>query len=181
MTALASGCSTVTMPVALDVSRDLVRDLWLRGFSHKDIQQQTGVKSVTLRAWIVRYGWKRDNYPVRPPEGERSTVAYQGAAERLAGLTITEADRIICHLRDSELTSIKDSKEAATALAAAYATARKALGLDDAQPALHLHYHGAGRPQPDAPAVAGPTIDVPSTPQQVVVTTSQVDSPSVTR
>lgn len=133
--------SLCDMPVALPISRDIVKELWLQGFSHKDIENQTGVKSATLRSWIIRGAWKQNGQKVIPPKEHRQPVAIQDHARRLEDLTLTEADRIICHLRDTDLKTLRDAQIAASALSSAYLVSRKARGLDDdrIQRVLHVH------------------------------------------
>ncbi len=138
------------MPEPLAIDRELVRSLWLQGFTHREIEERTGVKSATLRAWIVRLGWKHEGVVIRPAPDTLKIPDMQASAERLAQLTVEQCERILCRVRDSRLDTIKECRDSAAALSAAYAAARRALGLDAPQLTgqLHLHYSGVPKPQP---------------------------------
>ena len=148
------------MPESITAPRDLALELWLQGFTVPQVAKQLSLKPETIYSWKRRHGWIR---PGPKPPSEAQTASLQGIAERLANLTLVQAERILCTIRDTKLEGLRDCKEASTALAASYATARKALGLDDAHPSLHVHYHGAGAPRPiGQPGQPGPVLDVPS-------------------
>lgn len=148
------------MPATAPTQRDLAKELWLQGFTLGHISEQLGVKPGTVRVWSSRYKW---NETGKPAVNTAQVLAYKEVAERLSNLTIVQAERLICCIRDSKLVGLKDVKEAATALAASYATARKALGLDDNQAPQHLHLHVLAREQMK-PIESTPIIDVPAEP-----------------
>lgn len=132
------------MPQGNPSQRDLAQELWLQDFTIAAISRQLGVKDNTVRQWKIRGGWQKPG-TIIPPNPDQP--ALQAVAERIANLTVTQAERIILAIRDSGIDCLKDCKEAATALSAAYATARKGLGQDDnqVQRVLHVHMMRAGR------------------------------------
>lgn len=130
------------MAEPLPIDRELVKALWLQGFDPKQIQDKTGVKRATLRTWIARLGWRREGLAERNANKAAEPANMQAVAARFASLTVSQTERIIECIRDSPVKTLGDCKTAASALAASYATARKALGLDDsAGVSTHLHYH----------------------------------------
>jgi hypothetical protein len=152
------------MPTAIVEPRDIALELWLQGFTVPQIGQQLSLKPVTIYSWKRRLGWKR---PGPKPPGDAQIASLQGVAERLSNLTVTQAERILCTIRDCKLDGLKECRDASSALSASYAVARKALGLDDGPASVSVHFHGGGRlpVRESAPVIdVSPSADTTSTP-----------------
>lgn len=143
------------MPTAVLPDRNLAKAMWLNGICASQISSQLGVKVSTIRQWVVRYGWKRDAKTEQPVTEQIQAAVRQDVAARITALAIDQAERLMAVIRDNKIKTLSDSKTAASALAASYATARKALGLDDTNaPQQHLHVHVMRGAQPRVAAAA---------------------------
>lgn len=145
------------MPEAIVQPRDIALELWLQGFTVPQVAQQLSLKPETIYSWKRRLNWVR---PGPKPPTEAQVASLQGVAERLANLTVTQSERILCTIRDSKLDGLRECKDAAQALSGAYGVARKALGLDDAPGSISVHFHGGRLDPRTAGATAAPVIDV---------------------
>lgn len=121
------------MSNAVIVDKDLAKGLWLKGFSATDIAVKLGTKRDTVSQWVHRYGWKREADVTRPIAKAAQALAIQEVADEVSALASEQAKRLMHVIRDSKVKTLTDAKIASTALSASYATARKALGLDDKQ------------------------------------------------
>lgn len=107
--------------------RDLAKELYRNGLEVSEIAKRINVRYQTIYQWRRREKW--DCQPRKTHESQ--AVAIKSVAEEFANRAITIARQVMCKLETEPLRGVKDCKETATALAAAYATARKALGQDD--------------------------------------------------
>ena len=107
--------------------RDLAKELYRNGLEVSEIAKRINVRYQTIYQWRRREKW--DCQPRKTHESQ--AVAIKTVAEEFANRAITIARQVMCKLETEPLRGVKDCKETATALAAAYATARKALGQDD--------------------------------------------------
>jgi len=147
------------MPLALPVDRELAKELWLSGLSQVQVAKKLGVKPGTVAQWKLRDGWTNEE---RVKLLSQSSV-NQDVAARVANSAIRGAERVLCKAERIALKDARTCKDVASAIASSYMSARKALGLDDAHPSLHVHYHGAGAPRPiGQSSQPGPVLDVPS-------------------
>ena len=106
---------------------NLAKELWLNGFSVTDISKKVGVKPVTIYSWKRKHKWDCEPRIKHPSEH----AGIQAVMERVTTTTLRVCEQIINRVDNAPLTALRDCKEAATAIAAAYATARKASGQDD--------------------------------------------------
>lgn len=115
------------MPRPIAENYDLARQLYLNGLPIYEIAKRINVPSNTLYQRKRREKW--DCQPRVSPESKAAVI--QDVAKRVTNEAIEVAEQILCKVRGLPLKTLKDCREAASALAAAYATARKALGLDE--------------------------------------------------
>lgn len=140
--------------------RDLAKELYINGLPLMEIASRIGAKLMTVASWKRRGNW--DNERLKPDTS--SDVAIQDTATALHNQAFTISKRLLCKAESLEIDKPRDAKDVAQVVASAYATARKALGLDDGQIQRHLHVHVMR----DASASAK-VIDVASEPLEPVV------------
>lgn len=134
------------MPAAVLPDRNLAKSMWLQGLSASVISRQLGVKVTTIQQWVNRYRWKRENLNDKPIPDATQAAVRQDIAARITSLAVEQAERIMGVVKDSQVKTLSDGKTASSALAASYATARKALGLDDIHSVSSvMHYHIIGQ------------------------------------
>jgi hypothetical protein len=123
------------MPVATPPTvKRLCKRLWLQGYSNPEIEERTKVSAGLLRQWQSREKWVRgmiDVEEIAQPVQVAKVTKDNTVADALSKKAIEQVDRILCHVQRMEFKNLNDCKTASSAVAAAYATARKALGLDD--------------------------------------------------
>lgn len=115
------------MPTALSIDKDFVKSLYVNGVPAARIAEQTGVRLDTICQWVRRGKWKAELPAERPDE----QVALKNVAEEINNKALALSKKILCKLDDLKLVDLADCKSASSALAASYATARKASGQDD--------------------------------------------------
>lgn len=130
------------MPIAVIADKSLAKALWLQGLSASAIAKQLGTKRDTVQHWVHRYGWVRDVGTDRPSPKDAQLAVAKDVATRINSMAVEQSERLMAVIRDNKVQTLNDSKTAASALAVSYATARKALGLDDHNGTQqHLHVH----------------------------------------
>lgn len=125
------------MPAALPVDKQLVKQLYISGLTQAEIAKRLGLRYDTVCQWVCRGGWKSER--VAEPVSEE--VAIQQTAKALSEKATKIAERIMCKLDGLPIKTLGDCKAASSALATAYASARKSLGLDAPGGASHIHLH----------------------------------------
>jgi transposase len=109
------------------------KSLWMQGFSTPEIEERTGIAAGTVCQWLHREKWVRGALDI-PEPGETKQVVQvtedNPIADAISQKALEQVDRILCHVKRLEFKTLNDCKTASSAVAAAYTTARKALGLD---------------------------------------------------
>lgn len=106
---------------------ELAKELYLNGMPIYEVAKRVNIVPNTLYQRKTREKWDCLPRKSKLSQGD----AIKQVATRVTHTAIESAEQIICKIRKLPLKTLKDCREAASALAAAYATARKALGLDD--------------------------------------------------
>lgn len=130
------------MPAAVIADKSLAKALWLQGLTASAIAKQLGTKRDTVQHWVSRYGWKREADITRPAAKEAQAVVAKEVADRVSSIVAEHSEDLIGVIRDTKARTLLDCKTAAAALAASYATYRKATGMDDVGGVQrHMHFH----------------------------------------
>ena len=116
------------MPAPLAETYDLAKQLYLNGLPIFEIAKRVNISANTLYQRKRREKW--DCMPRVSKESK--DLAIQDVAKRISNQALELSEQIMCKMTKLPLNNLRDCKESASALAAAYATARKALGMDDA-------------------------------------------------
>lgn len=127
---------------SLPVSDELVKALFLQGLSIPEISKATGLNFYTVRARISRNKWRNLREEQKAKALPKQITDFQAVAERLTSLAVDQAERLMLFLKDQKIKDMSTAKSAAQTLSTSYATARKALGMDDTDNVQkHLHVH----------------------------------------
>lgn len=122
------------------IDRSVVKELWLQGFSSRQISEKVGgVTPDLVRLWASRERWERNPNTKALTSKASQAAAIKDVAQRLNQSVMAQVERIVAKLGALKLDTINDCKNAATALSTAYSIGRKLLGLDDNATTTHFH------------------------------------------